>query len=463
MRVAILGAGVAGLTAAYRLTQEGHEPVVHERWPGLGGMAATLDVGGGHLLERYYHHWFTSDRHIVDLCEELGVGPIEWRPSSMAFFVDGRSRAFTTPLDLLRFSPLSLRDRLRMGIAVLRLQRAGRPTADYEGETAATWIRREMGEGPWQKVWGPLLRGKFGSRAEDISMAWLHGKLTLRRKLEGKEARKELLGYPAPSFEPIWTELVRRIEAGGGQVLVDRPAARVSRDEDGTLLVTPAAPGSFRRGHDPRAFDAAGEPERYDAVIATVPNDIFLGLADESLGLTGDYLGRLRGIEYHTALCLLLELRPGRQLSPYYWTNVADADVPFVGLVEHTNFLEPERYDGRRFLYVANYLEPGDELLSLDPDGLVDRYLPHLQKVNPAFSRDWVVDRWMFREPAAQPIVTVGYHERIPPLDTGVPGLVLANTTQIYPEDRGTNYSVRLGEDAVKALLAQDVAAAAAR
>ncbi|WP_205696650.1 NAD(P)/FAD-dependent oxidoreductase [Conexibacter sp. SYSU D00693] len=459
MRVAVLGAGVAGLVAAYRLTEQGHEPVVFERWPGLGGMAATLDVGGGHLLERYYHHWFTSDRHIVDLCEELGVGPIEWRPSSMAFFVDGKSRAFTTPLDLLRFTPLSLRDRIRMGVAVLKLQRAGRPTSDYEGETAAAWIRREMGEGPWQKVWGPLLRGKFGSRAEDISMAWLHGKLTLRRKLEGKEARKELLGYPAPSFEPIWTELVKRIEAGGGQVRIDQPAARVSREADGTFVVTPAAPGSFRKGHDPRDFDPAGEAERFDAVIATVPNDIFLSLADPSLGLADDFLEKLRTIEYHTALCLLLELQSDKVLSPFYWTNVADTDVPFVGLIEHTNFLEPERYDGRRFLYVANYLEPGDELLSLDPDQLVDRYLPHLQKVNPAFSRDWVVDRWMFREPAAQPIVIVGYHETIPPLDTGIPGLVLANTTQIYPEDRGTNYSVRLGEDAVKALLSQPLAA----
>jgi protoporphyrinogen oxidase len=460
VRVAVVGAGVAGLTAALRLGQQGHEVTVFERWPGLGGMAATLDVGGGHLLERYYHHWFTSDRHIVELCEELGVGPIEWRPSSMAFFVDGRSRSFTTPLDLLRFTPLSLVDRVRMGVAVLRLQRAGRPTAEFEGETAAAWIRREMGEGPWQKVWGPLLRGKFGSRAEDISMAWLHGKLTLRRKLEGKEARKELLGYPAPSFEPIWTAMVQRIEAAGGRVLVDRPVARLARAGDG-FAVTAAAAGAFRAGHDPRAFEPDGD-EHVDAVLATVPNDIFAGLLDDGLAaeIGEGYLRRLEGIEYHQALCLLLEV--DRQVSPFYWTNIADPTIPFVGLIEHTNFLEPERYDGRRFLYVANYLEPGDPLLSLDADALLDVYLPHLRRINPALERSWIRDRWRFVEPAAQPIVTVGYQDRIPPLDTGVPGLVLANTTQIYPEDRGTNYSVRLGEDAVRALLAQALPAAAA-
>jgi protoporphyrinogen oxidase len=189
--------------------------------------------------------------------------------------------------------------------------------------------------------------------------------------------------------------------------------------------------------------------------VATVPNDVFVGLLTPALkdAIGADYLGRLRDIEYHTALCLLLEL--DRRFSPFYWTNIADPELPFVGLVEHTNFVEPARYDGRRFLYVANYLAPGDELLTLDPDALIERYTPGLRKVNPGFDRSWIKERWLHREPAAQPIVTVGYRERIPPLQTGVPHLILANTTQIYPEDRGTNYAVRLGGDAADELLSR--------
>jgi len=159
----------------------------------------------------------------------------------------------------------------------------------------------------------------------------------------------------------------------------------------------------------------------------------------------------VRGIEYFAALCLLLEL--DRRFSPYYWTNVADPALPFVGLIEHTNFVEPERYGGRRFLYVANYLPHGHELLELDAGTLLDRYEPGLRAVNPAFSRGWVRRCWRHVEPAAQPIVTVGYADRIPPLRTPAPGLVLANTTQVYPEDRGTNYAVRLGEQAARAVL----------
>jgi protoporphyrinogen oxidase len=458
VRVCVVGAGVAGLVCALRLEEQGHTCDVYERWPGLGGQAATLEIGGGYRMERYYHHWFTSDRHIVDLCEELDVAdPIEWHKSTMAFFVDGQSRSFTTPLDLLRFRALPLRDRLRMGLAVLRLQRSDKPVSEYEGETARAWLERQMGPRAYAKVWGPLLRGKFGSRADDISMAWMWGKLVTRRKLEGKEAREELLGYPSDSFEPLFVALVEKIETGGGRVLIDRPVVDLERNDDGSFSVQAGAEGSFRRGLDPREFEPEGEAERYDAVVATVPNDVFLAIAGDLVG--EDYRARCEAIEYHTALCVLLEI--DRQFSPYYWTNIADTELPFVGLVEHTNLIDPAHYGGRRFLYVANYVEPGHELLGLDSDELLTAYMPGLRKVQPAFDRSWIKERWRFAEPAGQPIVTVGYHERIPPLETGVPGLLLANTTQVYPEDRGTNYAVRLGEQAAKELI-HSVAAPAA-
>jgi protoporphyrinogen oxidase len=435
VRVAVIGAGVCGLVAAHRIAQAGHEVDVYERWPGLGGQAATIDVGGGHLLERYYHHLFTTDRHIAKLYDELGMPEeLQWRPSSVAMFARGRQWPFTTPADLLRFGPMPPFDRVRMGLAVLALQRLANDQAPYERITAREWIEKRMGGAAWREVWGPMLRGKFGARADDIAMVWIWNKLRLRR---GEDAREEHLGYPRRSWEPLFAALQREIESRGGRVLIDRPAARISRD----LEVTSGAPGSFRAGHDPRAFQPAGA-ERYDRVLATVPNDVFAQLT----GLPEP------PIEYFAALCLLLEL--DRRFSPFYWTNVADRELPFVGLIEHTNFVEPAHYDGRRFLYVANYLEHGHELLSLGPDEVIERYTPGLRKVNPAFDAAWIKNRWLHREPAAQPIVTVGYRQRIPPLRTAVAGLFLANTTQVYPEDRGTNYAVRLGDQAAEALLA---------
>jgi protoporphyrinogen oxidase len=450
VRIAVIGAGVAGLTAAYRLTSAGHAVDVYERWPGLGGQAATLDAGDGVRLERYYHHLFTTDRHITELFAELGLPEeLEWRESTTAMLARGRLWPFTTPGDLLRFKPMPPLDRVRMGAAAVALQRfAGRPEP-YERITAREWIERRMGRAAWREVWGPVFRGKFGERAEQIAMVWLWSKLRLRR---GEDARDERLGYPRDSWEVLLQTLRDRIEAGGGRVLIDRPAARIAPDGDG-WTVTPGAPDSFRRGHDPREFevsDPARPPERYDRVLATVPGDVFEQLLEPGT-LPEGYVERLRSIEYFTALCLLLEV--DRQVTPYYWINVAEADVPFVGLIEHTNFVEPERYGGRRFLYVANYLPRGHELLDLDADALLERYADGLRRANPSWDPSWVKQAWRFAEPAAQPIVTVGYRDRIPPLHTGVPGLVLANTTQIYPEDRGTNYAVRLGDEAARAVI----------
>ncbi len=444
MRIAVLGAGVCGLVAAHRLTGAGHVCDVYERWPGLGGQAATLDVGGGCVLERYYHHLFSTDRHIAALYDELGMpDELEWLTSSVAYFTGGRQWPFVTPLDLLRFKPLPLVARVRLGAAVLALQRGPGNPAPFERVTARAWIERWMGRAAWRSLWGPLLRGKFGERADDIAMVWLQNKLRLRR---GDDAAEEKLGYPKRSWEPLFGALRDSIEAGGGRVLIDRPAVRLGAG----FLVTPGAAGAFRTGHDPRAFPVDGEPERYDAVVATVPSDVFDQLLEPGL-LPDSYVALLRGIEYFTALCLLLEL--DRRFSPYYWTNIGDDALPFVGLIEHTNLMGSERYGGRRFLYVANYLPRGHELLSLDAEALLERYTPGLRAVNPAFSRDWVRALWLHREPAAQPIVTVGYRAKIPPLKTPVRGLVLANTTQVFPEDRGTNYAVRLGDDAARALL----------
>jgi protoporphyrinogen oxidase len=250
MRVAVLGAGMAGLVAGRRLGMSGASVDVYERWPGLGGQVATVDLGGGSIIERYYHHLFTSDLEIQSLYDELGLtDAIDWHESSMAVYADGRTHPFTTPMDLLRFKPLSMATRIRMGAMALALNRA-KDVAPFEQETARSWITRRMGQQAWEKVWGPLLRGKFGDRADEISMAWIWCKIRVRRQVSGKEARRELLGYPRGSWQPLLDALAAEIEGHGGRVFIDRPAASVGR-ENGGFRITPGAPDSWRRGHDP--------------------------------------------------------------------------------------------------------------------------------------------------------------------------------------------------------------------
>ena len=263
MRIAVLGAGVAGLVAALRLTEAGHTVDVYERWPGLGGQAATLDVGQGHLLERYYHHLFSTDRHIAALYDELGMpDELEWITSSVAYFTDGKQWPFVTPMDLLRFKPLPPLARVRLGAAVLAIQRGPGNPAPFERVTARKWIERYMGRDAYRALWGPLLRGKFGERADDIAMVWLQNKFRLRR---GDDAAEEKLGYPKHSWELLFDAL-QRPDRGRRRAGADRPPGGASSRPASSS--PRARPARFRRGHDPRDFETL-EPERYEAVLAT--------------------------------------------------------------------------------------------------------------------------------------------------------------------------------------------------
>jgi protoporphyrinogen oxidase len=187
------------------------------------------------------------------------------------------------------------------------------------------------------------------------------------------------------------------------------------------------------------------EDQTFDSVIGSVPSPIFARLVPQ---LPDDYRTKLLSLDYEAAVVVLLEI--DRALSDVYWMNIADPSMPFTAIIEHTNFVAPGNYDGKHYVYLSKYLEPDNPYFTMAPGEVIDSYLPHLRKVNKDFDKSWISKYWVFRERSAQPIVTLNYSERIPDHRTPLTGLYLANTSQIYPEDRGTNYSVRLGNDIAK-------------
>lgn len=424
MNVGIVGGGIAGLTAAYALAKAGHPVELFESLPDLGGQARTFPVGGTRL-EIFYHHLFLSDREILDLFEELGLGGrMQWIPSRAGFFYRDQIYPFSTPLDLLRFRPLHPFNRLRLGLVSVFLMRYGNWRA-FEGTVASAWIRRWAGRQAYEVLWRALLTGKFGSLYDQVSMTWFWGKIHLRGGSR-QGLGPEKLGYPRGSFQVLIEALAREIEARGGRIRSGTPVQRVLL-EDG------------RAGRLLLEGERAAGP--YDALVVTTPSPEFLALVPE---LPADYAALVRGVRYQAALCLVLQLK--RALSEIYWLNISDPGMPFVGAIEHTNYIPADVYGGRHLLYLTNYLESDHPYFGLSQEDLLQVYLPGLRRINPGFSLDWVEQSWRFADHGAQPVIQPHYSQRIPPHRTPIPGLYLANTTQIYPEDRGTNYSVRLGQ-----------------
>jgi protoporphyrinogen oxidase len=427
-RIGIIGGGYAGLTAAYELQKLGYAVTVMEKYGQWGGQAATLPLLGSRI-EFFYHHLFGSDGHILGLMEELGIGDrLRWIESKVGWYHDGRIYDLVTPLDLIRFRPVNLFNRVRLGLMYLLLPRI----KDYrrlESVTAQEWILRYMGRQIYERFWGPLLRGKFGDLADQVSMTWLWGKIKVRGTSRRGASAKETLAYPDGSFEIITQALLDRLRAGGADL-------RLNSEVTG-LITDPGDPGRVT------GAVTAKETLPLDAVIATVPGYNLLEIAPPSLPEA--YADRLRAIRYQAALVLLLA--SGQSLSHIYWMNVADRSMPFVAVIEHTNYVPPSEYQGRHLLYVSNYLERDDPRFRMGAEELFDLYVPHLKRINPAFDPSWIEKKIVLRAESGQPVVTCNYSQRIPPHRTGLAGLYLANTLQIYPEDRGTNYSVRLGQD----------------
>ena len=442
-RVAVIGAGVTGLVAARELARAGWSVEVFERWPDVGGQASAFDVGSGVLVERYYHHWFRSDLEMVALHDELLPGELEWHRSSVGMFARGRIWPFLTPRDLLGYSPVPAVDRVRLGLAMLSLARR-RDWERMDDIGALDWLRRATGPRALDAVWTPLLLGKFGPDAERVPLAWLWSKLVLRRqKLGGSGATREELGYPRHSFQAISAALAQDINKRAGVIRLDQEVMRVRRGVDGFVLEC-APPGAYRKPSGAAAVDP-GRSSRADIVLLTTPTGVSARLLDWS----SEFRSRLLDWRYRVAVVLLLELR--RQFTTTYWLNNADRTVPFLGVIEHTNLVPPERYPAR-YVYVSNYVASGDGLVSMTTDEILARYVPALKRIAPSFDEHDILRAWSFREEAAQPIPEIGNRRRILPFETPISGVFLANTTQIYPEDRGTNYSVRLGREAAAAI-----------
>jgi len=435
MKVGIIGGGAAGLAAAYELTKQGHRAEVFEQAPFLGGQASTFPVGGGRL-ERGYHHLFVSDRDMVELIHELGLGDkLAWLESRVGLFHGGKIWEFSTPGDLLRFRPLSLAQRLRMGLWTLALQKTTN-WRKFEGVTARDWLERHMGRRACQVIWEPLLRGKFGEHFDQVSMVWLWGKFSLRVGSRDSRMGRERLGYPMGSFGEVFDLLGERVVQQGGQVNLSARVQQVVVEDGAATGLEVVLSGS------------SAEQRSYDAVIATTPSYIFPRLAPSLPQEYRDQLGRAR---YLAAVLLVLVL--DRPLSSFYWMNIADRSVPFVGVIEHTNLVDKSLYGGRHIVYLTNYPDRDSELYRKSGEELVAEFVPHLKKINPDFQPSWVLEHYHHRVDGAQPIVGLHYSRQIPDLRTPLKHLYLANTTQIYPEDRGTNYSVRLGRRVARLVL----------
>lgn len=409
MKIAIVGAGFTGLTAAFRLSQKGHTIVVFEKENKVGGLASTYrEENWKYPVEKHYHHWFTNDSFAIDLISELGLSEdLFFKSTQTSTYFNGKIYPFNSPSDILSFNPLPLVDRIRLGLvsAYLKILPASL-AVQLEKYTAVSWIKKYFGENTYKIVWEPLLRGKFGPYTDTVNAAWFWARI---------KKRTFKLGYIKGGYQTVLGALEKNLKSNGVKIMLNS------------------------------SFDP--QKSTFDKVIVTTPGPVFLNLYPS---LPSDYKKRLLSIPRLHALNLLL-ITKEKILPSVYWLNVSDRTFPFIAVIAQTNLTDPAWYGGNHLTYVANYLPPNHPYLKMSKEELFKKFLPYLKKINPSFNFSLSPPAGglrfeLFHGFFAQPVFSVNYSVVLPDFITPIPNVYLANMDMVYPWDRGTNYAIELGE-----------------
>lgn len=417
-RIAIIGGGMTGLALAYYLGRSGYHMSIIEKGNELSGLLAFTHAQSI-PIERFYHHFFTTDKYFLDLVDELGLSDkILWRESASAVYSSGEIFPFITKADYLRLPFLSWGAKIRAATAALRLRRQHAEQLPPE-LTAETYLRQLFGQEGWEKMWRPLLVNKFGDEAGRISAQWIAKRIQTRA---GSERRgREVLGYLNGSYRILFDALREAILKQGGQIILNCEVTTLPKTPAGRFIIN---------------------SEEYDTVVSTIAPHLIKSTVPELA---------IPKISYRGAIVPLFLLRS--KLTPYYWINILDTNVPFSVIVNQQALLPADYYQGLYPLYVGHYVSDTSELFAKSNEELAAYYLSYLRKIWPNIDQE-IVSYEISRTKFAQPVVTAPWK----PLQhaTNVPNLYTTSMAHIFPEDRGANFAIREAKRIVALLTEHD-------
>ena len=405
--VGIVGGGILGMTAAYRLAQEGVHVALFERAGDLGGLVGSFDFDG-RQVDRFYHVILPDDHRVVGLAEELGLGDrFRFRPTKVGFYDDGRLFSMTSPKEFLTFPVLRPWQRARLAAFVAYCQ-VKRGHDDLDAIPLERWLRRLCGRGVHDRLWRPLLDSKFDGRFDDLPATYIWARSRRMSKTRDSSGR-EVMGWLEGGYQTLIDALERRIVELGGEVHAGTAVDEIAGDASGAqgLVVE----GRFRP---------------FDHVLCTLAPPMARRLLSPALAerAPADHC------RYLGVVCLLMRLK--RSISPYYHLNITDRRIPLTTVVETTHVVDPDHVGGH-LVYASKYVDPSHADLARPAEEVERDYRGYAKTIFPDLRDDEILGTVVQRARVVEPVHLVGGASRLPEIFP-LPGLAMASTAHVYPE-----------------------------
>jgi protoporphyrinogen oxidase len=428
MNIGIVGGGIMGLALAQRLAARGQRVTVLEREPQLGGLSTWHDYGA-FTWDRFYHVILPGDAHLIRFLTDIGLADrLRWSRTRTGFFVDEQMHSMSTTAEFLRFRPVGLFGKVRMALTILYCARIN-DWRRLERKPLEPWLLRLSGRATYEKFWKPLLLAKLGEHYRRASAVFIWTYIKRMYAARSSAARQEQLGHVAGGYRTVIERAGELIRKAGGTVTSGITVRRIAAETGGGMRV------ETDRG-----------PLHFDKVIFTGPVNVLERVAPVELAQVQRPQGT---VEYLGVICLVLVTR--KPVVPYYIVNIADARVPFTGIIGMSNVVAPEETAGMHVTYLPKYVHSDDELLKRSDEELQAMFLEGLRRMLPEFEQAEIVSVHVNRAIKVQPLQVVGYSELVPQVRSAHPDFFVLNTSQFVNNTLNNNEVLR----AVDGFLAQ--------
>lgn len=418
------------MTLAHRLAQAGHQVSIFESAPELGGLASAWNLNGI-FWDRHYHVTLLSDSHLRKILAELDLDKeMKWVETRTGFYMDGKLYSMSNSVEFLKFPPLSLIDKFRLGGTIFYAARV-RDCNRLEKITVTDWLTKLSGKNVFEKMWKPLLRAKLGENYQYASASFIWAIIARMYAARRSGLKKEMFGYLPGGYRRMLDRFAEVLRNEGVSIHLDHAAAKVDRNGSG---VTVHFPG--------------GKSRNFDQVILTMPSGIATKICPD---LSADEKAKLENIRYQGIVCASVLLK--KPLAGYYVTNLIDAWVPFTAVIEMSALVDRGEFNGQHLVYLPKYVDPADPMFEQSDEAIRESFVNALLKMYPHLTKDDVTAFQVSRVRRVLAISTLDYSANLPPTRTSIPGVHVINSAHIVNGTLNVNETIQLAETSVEKLL----------